>query len=130
MRQVDPTDEPRGYTVYPTPNRRLRRFDHANQSAKRCVALSPCIATLADGTQVEFKKRRNNTVSVIEVGKSVNIRKRRLYADISRTIDTAERCGLNITNVTNEYRTRHDNGYQHDTTTITNETYSFRGSEV
>src|SRR4051794_10468945 len=100
VQNVDPTVEPRGYTVYPQPTRRLRRFDHTNQSAKRCVALTPCIATLADGTQVEFKKRRNKTVSVTPVGRTLsNVRHRPLYADISRTITVAERVGLNLDNV-------------------------------
>lgn len=130
MQTFDPTNEPRGYHVYPAPTRRLRRFDNINQSAKSCKALTPCVAIMPDGSQVIFRKTKDNVTTETIVGKTINIRRRTLKTDIATTLDRAERLGLNLTNVAQSYRNRRDNGYTLDNVTETNETYSFHGAEV
>lgn len=134
----DPTNEQRGYIrTKPATRGLLVKNDSYSApffrgaTARRCKALTPCIVTLADGTSYEFKKAKTSKeVYLAPLAKSVRIRHRTLYADISRTLDVAERCGYNLDNVANQYRTRRDNGYHYDKTITTNETYSFRGTEV
>lgn len=129
-RNYDPTDEPRGYHVYPTPTRRLRRFNHINQSAKSAVALTACEVVAPDGTRTMFRKVRGRVVTETTTpGTPVTIhRKRAPRTDLGTTLMRAESLGLNVLAVRDEYRHRTDNGYARTTTVeiLTNAT--FRGA--
>lgn len=126
----DPTDEPRGYHRYPTPTRRLRRFEHTNQSAKSAVALTKCETIHADGSRTVFRKVRGKVTSVtLAPSTPVTIhRKRAPRTDLGTTLMRAESLGLNVLTVRDEYRHRTDNGYARTTTVdiLTNAT--FRGA--
>jgi hypothetical protein len=76
------------------------------------------------------KNRRAKRTIAQTPAKSVTIRRKMLRADISTYLLVAERIGLNLQTVATLYRERSNNGYQYDKTVTTNETYSFRGSEV
>lgn len=136
--RADPTDETRGFTRMPPSTRNLLRKNDTTTApffrgatAKRCKALTPCVVTLADGTQYEMRVRKDSVeLTPPKFGATVDIRRRTLKRTISETLLLAEYHGMNLDNVANSYRTRRDNGYQLETSIETNETYSFRGQEV
>lgn len=124
----DPTDEPTGFTRMRPKNRNLKRFRHL-QNRTRTIALSECVATLADGSQVVIRKS-NKKVYLTPANKTVKVRRRTLKSDISTYVDYAERYGLNARRVAELYRTRADNGYILEQRTVNVETNAtFRGGD-
>jgi len=126
----DPTDEPTGFTRMRPKTRHLKRFSHT-QNRNRTIALSPCVATLPDGSQVIIRKSRNDKrMDLTPVGKSVKIRRRILKAEITTYIEYAERYHLNARRVAELFRTRRDNGYMIEHRIVNIETNAtFRGGD-
>jgi CRP-like cAMP-binding protein len=108
----DPTTEPRGYHKYPTPTRRLRRFDHLNSTR-----------VYGSGTRALTK------CEVIVPTNVVKIKHRELRSDITTYLDVADRVGLDAANVARLYRERRDNGYLAPTDVKIETNATFRGGD-
>ncbi len=137
MRASDPTNEPRGFTRLPASKRGLLVKTDTTTSpffrgatAKRCKALTPCVVTLADGTQYELRKSKSQPTltKVTAPGTTVKTRHRRLRGPITDYIAVADRVGLNPNNVAMQYRYRRDNGYSLPTDVAIETNATFRGA--
>jgi hypothetical protein len=134
---LDPTSETRGWHRANKSTRGLLvKTDTSTApffrgaTAKRCIG-GPVTVHTADGRSYTMQKNRRAKRTIAQTpAKSVTIRRKMLRADISTYLLVAERIGLNLQTVATLYRERSNNGYQYDKTVTTNETYSFRGSEV
>lgn len=136
-RLADPTNEQRGFIRVNVSKRGLLVKNDTTTApffrgatAKSCKALTPCIATRADGTQYLVVKTRKRRAKVVKVEPTVKVKIRQLIlrGPITDYLDVADRVGLNAQNVANEYRYRRDNGYQVEVDVPIESNATFRGA--